>query len=204
MVSKNFHREYFNSKAHGWDTPQDEEIVKKLKNIFQEFHLHPKGNVLDVGCGTGILIPLFSEVKKEQQNLVELDFSEIMLRENKEKWGHCSPTSLSHVHADAHILPFKVESFQWIICFAVLPHLSDKKKSLQECSRVLASQGNLLVLHLMGSRELNCFHSNVGDVITHDQLQPASDLAGVISQCGLEVKTAIDRDDLYLIHAVKN
>ena len=204
MVLKNLHREYFNSMANGWDKPQDEDKIIQLKKVFQDFRLHPQGNVLDIGCGTGILIPLFSEVIKDPLNLVELDFSEIMLLHNKKKWTNRTPMNLSHINADAHMLPFVAESFQWIICFAVLPHLSDKKKGLQELIRVLASHGNLLVLHLMGSKELNYFHSHVGNTIAHDRLQKGSELAAVIRQSGFDVITAIDQEDLYLVHAVKN
>ena len=99
MVSKNPHREYFNGKAPAWDTPQDEDKIKKLIKIFRELSLHPRGNVLDIGCGTGVLVPLFSDVRNERLHLVELDFSENMLQQNQEKWGHCSTVSLSHVLA---------------------------------------------------------------------------------------------------------
>ena len=85
MVLKNPHREYFNGKASAWDTNQDDEKTEKLMKIFQEFNLDPKGYVLDIGCGTGVLIPIISQVQKRQLHLVELDFSENMLRHNKEK-----------------------------------------------------------------------------------------------------------------------
>jgi hypothetical protein len=52
--------------------------------------------------------------------------------------------------------------------------------------------------------ELNCFHANLGDVITRDNLPPAAELAGMIRQHGLNVTTVKDRKDLYLIHAIKS
>jgi ubiquinone/menaquinone biosynthesis C-methylase UbiE len=179
------------------------ENIKKLADIFRDYHLHPTGNILDVGCGTGILVPLLLKNEKEQLNIVEMDFSLKMLRHNKLKWIDRSPTPVLFLQADAHHLPFENESYHWIICFAVLPHLLDQQKALRECFRILSSRGNILILHLMGSMELNYFHSKLGDVITRDHLPPAAELAGTISQYGLNVSTVIDRKDLYLIHATK-
>jgi len=204
MGLKNTHREYFNGKAHAWDTLQDDEKTTKLITIFQEFNLYPQGRVLDIGCGTGVLIPIISQLQKTQLNLVELDFSENMLRQNKEKRINNTAMNLSHILADTHHLPFKEETVEWIIGFAVLPHLSRQNKVLAEWSKVLASGGNLLILHLMGSRELNYFHSQMHGVITDDRLPPAADLSRIVRQYGFEVGTAIDQDGLYLIHAVKN
>jgi ubiquinone/menaquinone biosynthesis C-methylase UbiE len=204
MISKNPHRKYFNSKAHVWDTSQDDEKTEKLINIFQEFNLHPQGYILDIGCGTGVLIPLISRVQKAQLHLVELDFSENMLWQNKEKRDHYPSLSLLHVLADAHHLPFRDGAFQWIIGFAVLPHLSEQNKVLAEWGKVLLSGGNLLILHLMGSRELNYFHSQMHGAITDDRLPPVAELSRIVRQHGFEVRAAIDQEDFYLIHAVKD
>jgi demethylmenaquinone methyltransferase/2-methoxy-6-polyprenyl-1,4-benzoquinol methylase len=149
-------------------------------------------------------MPVFSDLKRGWIKLIELDFSEIMLQHNKDKWDCYTNMRLFHVQADALYLPFMVESLEWIICFAVLPHLSDQRKGLREWSQVLKPGGNLLILHLMGSQKLNCFHSGEGDTITQDLLQPVADLAAVVRQCGFDVIRAIDQDDLYLIHAIKN
>ena len=111
--------------------------------------------------------------------------------------------NLSHVLADTHHLPIKEESVHWIIGFAVLPHLSEQNKVLAEWSKVLASGGNLLILHLMGSQELNHFHSHADGAITGDRLPAAADLSRTVQQHGFGIETAIDQDDLYLIHAVK-
>ena len=189
MVLKNLHREYFNGKAPAWDTIQNDEKTMKLIKIFQEFNLSPQGSVLDVGCGTGILIPVISQAEKRQLHLVELDFSENMLRQNKKKSIHYPAMNLSHLLADTHHLPIKKESFHWIIGFAVLPHLSEQNQALSEWRRVLVSGGNLLILHLMGSRELNHFHSHADGVITGDRLPAAADLSWIVQQYGFEVGT---------------
>jgi demethylmenaquinone methyltransferase/2-methoxy-6-polyprenyl-1,4-benzoquinol methylase len=203
MYSKNLHREYFDSKARNWDSPQDRENFAKIVSIFREFKIDPEGYILDIGCGTGILVPLFLSADREHQNLIEMDFSAKMVQQNKKKWIHYSDKNMFHTQGDALQLPFKSESLDWIIGFAVMPHLEDKRKALREFHRVLASQGNLLILHLMGSIQLNRFHSQAGGVITQDVLQPAPELSKAVRQCGFEELLAIDQENLYLVQALK-
>jgi ubiquinone/menaquinone biosynthesis C-methylase UbiE len=204
MRQKNFHREFFNNRAPHWDSSEDTDRAMKIKKIFHDYRLHPKGRILDIGCGTGIMIPIISALTNDSNCLVELDFSEVMLRQNKAKQNGNFSFSLSFTNADTSILPFSDESFQWIIAFAVLPHLPDKQKVLRELYRVLDSRGTLLILHLMSSHQLNKFHSTVDDVIARDHLPIAADMAIILKKIGFRVKTAIDREELYLILATKS
>ncbi len=203
MKQNHPHRTFFNSRANEWDSPGDTDKLIRLKNIFQKLDLNPQGNILDAGAGTGILVPVIYEVTRDPVHLIELDFSEAMLKRSKQKYEGDFHLNLHYINADAQRLPFSNQSFQWIIAFAVLPHVSDKRKVIQEWYRVLASNGTLLILHLMGSKELNQFHSAVGGVIAHDHLPAVSSFAETLQQDGYQIKLAIDQKDLYLIHAVK-
>jgi len=203
MKQNHPHRAFFNDRANQWDSPGDADKLIRLKNTFRKFKFYPWGNVLDIGAGTGILIPVIYEMKRDPVQLIELDFSEAMLKHSKLKFEEDSHLNLCYINADAQKLPFSGETFQWIIAFAVLPHLRHKRKVIQEWYRVLETKGTLVVLHLMGSNALNQFHSAVGEAIAHDHLPVATEFAQTLQQCGYHVRMAIDQEDLYLIHAVK-
>ena len=203
MKHNNLQREFFNSRAHLWDSHRDPEKLIRINKLFQKFGFFPQGNVLDVGCGTGILHPIITRMKKEPVRLFELDFFESMLKQGKEKFEKDSRLHTLYINADGEQLPFLNESIQWIIAFAVVPHLLDKRKAIREWYRVLDFQGTLVVLHLMGSNRLNEFHASAGEEVARDHLPPAANFSSSLQKSGYCIKEAIDQDDLYLIHAIK-
>ena len=83
--------------------------------------------ILDVGCGTGILLPYIGQDSLRRE-VVELDSAEAMLVENRKK---AAARIATHVCADARVLPFRDASFDRVICFNALPHLAPIDAALQ-------------------------------------------------------------------------
>lgn len=98
-----------------WALPQrySAERLKKIEEI--------KGSVLDLGCGTGF-------VSQGLQEVVGIDIAVGMAKVYKEKFGNV-------VVGDAHALPFKDKSFDFVVSNFAL-HWTDINKSLQEALRV--------------------------------------------------------------------
>jgi ubiquinone/menaquinone biosynthesis C-methylase UbiE len=196
------HRKFFDFFASKWDDGESSDKINQLKKFFYNLNVNISGNVLDIGCGTGILVPFLLKKSSRDCHLFELDLSKEMLRENKKKCGDKS-SLINHIHADTHHLPFKQHQFNFVLCFAVLPHLSDQLGALKEWQRVLAVGGYLLILHLMSSKILNAYHAKVNTVIAQDYLLPVKQEKKVVEQAGLNIIEAIERDDLYLILSQK-
>ncbi len=196
------HRKFFDFFASKWDDGESSDKINQLKKFFYNLNVNISGNVLDIGCGTGILVPFLLKKSSRDCHLFELDLSKEMLRENKKKCGDKS-SLINHIHADTHHLPFKQHQFNFVVCFAVLPHLSDQLGALKEWQRVLAVGGYLLILHLMSSKILNDYHAKVNTVIAQDYLLPVKQERKVVEQAGLNIIEAIERDDLYLILSQK-
>jgi ubiquinone/menaquinone biosynthesis C-methylase UbiE len=196
------HREFFDCFASKWDDSESSDKINRLKQIFYDLNINRSGNILDIGCGTGVLVPFLLKKSSNECHLFEVDLSKKMLRENKKK---CSDISslINYIHADTHNLPFKQRRFNFVVCFEVLPHLSDQLIALKEWKRVLAVGGYLLILHLMGSKILNAYHASVNTIIAHDHLLPLNQEKEIIKQLGLNIIEAIERDDLYLILSQK-
>ncbi|MEW8958172.1 MAG: ubiquinone biosynthesis protein UbiE, partial [Moorella sp. (in: firmicutes)] len=73
------HREYFNSKADIWDNLCAPEEKAKLETIIRGLNIAPGSTVLDVGCGTGILIPYLLAAVGPAGRIVALYLDEAML-----------------------------------------------------------------------------------------------------------------------------
>ena len=97
------------------------------------------GRVLDLGCGVGYGARRFGRRARE---VVAADRSLVALRYARSQFG------ASHVHhlaTDARILPFATSSFDWVVCFEVIEHLTEGGELLDEVGRVLRPEGRLLL-----------------------------------------------------------
>ena len=189
-------KEYFDEHAARWDvTWKGARNAEELASILRECAL-PGGRLLDVGTGTGILLPLLSA---DGRVLVALDFARAMLAEARRKHG----AKASYLQADAHSLPFPDESFDAAVAFAALPHFRDKPRALRELARVLRKGASLVVLHLAGSRKIASLHAEAGGAVASDALPPLRELAEMLASAGFAPERLADEDELYLALARK-
>jgi ubiquinone/menaquinone biosynthesis C-methylase UbiE len=196
------HQHFFNHHANSWNSTDTRQKMESLEKIFQQIDPGVQEVVLDLGCGTGILVPILLNHTSESGKVIEFDFSLEMLKQNKYQC-HLEDQRLVRLNGDAHYLPFVSERFTFLACFAVLPHLYRPVEVYRELFRVLRREGKLLILHLMGSEQLNHFHSQAGEEIKHDYLPPAKIVAGQIEAEGFDILQVQEREDLYLILARK-
>lgn len=195
-------QKFFNQQAANWDAESNEEKTQALQKIFKQLHLHLKGWVLDVGCGTGILAPILSKFLEGRGKVVEFDFSLEMLRQNRNNFSS-QGMQLLQLNGDAHFLPFASQKFNFLACLAVLPHLSWPHLAYREWHRVLQPDGNLLILHLMSSERLNQFHSQAGQAIQSDHLPPVEVVSSHLQSEGFQINKSLEKENLYLILARK-
>jgi ubiquinone/menaquinone biosynthesis C-methylase UbiE len=194
-------RRHFNELAPRWDQlPGPADAPLKVAEFVARASQTSAMRILDVGCGTGILVPYVLRACPQATCVVELDFAEEMLRENARK---VADQRVSRLSADAQALPFPDGCFDLVLCFAVLPHLVDLEAAVKELSRVLRPSGGFAVGHLMGSAELNAFHHSMEEPLAHDILPPAESLAQTLRQLDATVVSSEERPDWYFVHAVK-
>jgi len=108
----------------------------------EEFVKGKKGKILDLGCGSGR-----NFVKVKELNWTAVDFSEEMVgfaRAKAKKLG----MEVDVLKADTTKLPFEDNSFDSVLCFAVI-HCIDaaakRKKTLKEIYRVLKPGGEAYI-----------------------------------------------------------
>lgn len=202
MPPESSHRIFFDHHADNWDHEECTEKVNTLTNIIRELNFLNGGNILDIGAGTGILVPIIKCETAPENYLVELDISMEMLKINQHKWFN-TQRNLVQLNSDALKIPFRKESFTRIICFAVMPHLTNKRSALTECYRVLTDKGKLLLLHLMSSELLNRYHKDVGGAVENDHLESVEQLSHQLRDIGFRVLKAEENEDLHLILASK-
>jgi ubiquinone/menaquinone biosynthesis C-methylase UbiE len=105
------------------------------------------GNILDVGCGVGVLL---SDIHRHKAN-VELYGLDINLRYLAEARRIVPEARL--INASIYQIPFPDGFFDTVICAEVLEHLLDPMKALSELKRVCKTY---LVISVPTYRSLLC------------------------------------------------
>jgi demethylmenaquinone methyltransferase/2-methoxy-6-polyprenyl-1,4-benzoquinol methylase len=193
-------RAFFDSLAAGWDGhPEAEDAPARRARFVALAAEHHPTRILDVGSGTGVLVPeLLAQCPSS--TIVELDFAAEMIARNQAK--HSQP-HVVFICSSIDEAPIDLESFDAVLCFNVIPHLDSLDTSLRRLVRLLRPGGRLSVGHLMGSAELNAFHAEMEGPIRRDHLPPVEQLAGLLELFRLRVQIAEERPDWYFLRAEK-
>ena len=193
------HREYFDRAAADWDALEVEETYVRLREIVAGLSMGPGATVLDVGCGTGVLLPLLHESMNGDGHIVALDLSGEML---KQAWSKGQPAI--YVQGDAQSLPLPEGVFDWVICNAVFPHFPDKPRALAELRRVLRAGGRLVICHAFKRQAINEFHRSIGGVVARDAIPDEEEMLRLLREAGLVEAQVRDEPDRYLVLACRD
>jgi len=193
-------QEYFDQLAPTWDKELTRERLKCLGNIVKELGIEPGYYVLDIGSGTGVLLPFLITELGDEGKIVALDISAEMLGQAKAK---NFPPIVGFAQADVLAIPLADNSVDLAICNSVFPHFSDKVKALKEIARVLRNNGRLVICHTMSREAINQLHQSVGGIVASDLLPDESQLRRLIKQVGSKITHFEDSSERYLVIAEK-
>ncbi len=188
---------FFNHHAPTWDQtgPDPAVTLRRLQELNGRLGLERGRDVLEIGCGTGQITGWLADTVKPGR-VVAADFSPAML-EQARKRGLDADFMLMDICREEPV----TRQFDRVLCFHSFPHFRDQKAALRQIARLLKPGGQLLVVHLVGSRQLNAFHHHLGGPVGHDHLPPASAWAGLVLPAGLRIAEAVDQEDLFLVKA---
>lgn len=121
--------------------PKTYEYKKAFAEINNVLAFKPSDKVLEVGCGTGELIPYLNKTIPRQQ-LAFTDFSQTMIDIANARYQGVTITK-----APAHVLPFMDDEFDKVFCSGVIQHIATPffVPSIKEMLRVTKIGGSLFV-----------------------------------------------------------
>ncbi len=190
-------REFFNKAAPTWDkTFYNTKLTDFLCGFVPKFGIKPGQKVLDIGSGTGILIPFLLDAVGSSGHVTAVDFAEQMVEICKTKYAD-RPNLTVMVQA-AENLRLPDESFDAVTCFGLFPHLENKDLALTQFNRVLKSGGKLIIAHALSSQEIKSHHHNAAAVVAHDELPSLQEMCKMLRKAGFENVEIIDKPGCYL------
>ena len=184
---------YFDRLAAEWDFHSGDHS-ETIGLIFDSLGSIKGKDVLDVACGTGVLIPEYR--KREAGSLDCIDLSEGMLQRAKEKYG---VLPVRFLLGDAQTYPFE-KQYDLIMVYNAFPHFTDPFALVKNAARHLKDGGIFAIAHSMGREELNRVHCP--DNIVSCMLMPMEELTALVST-ELTVTEAVSNEQMYLLVARK-
>lgn len=182
------HREFFDRLAARWDERERPDIRASLARVVSEAGVAPGERILDVGTGTGVLIPLILEAVGRKGRVTALDLSPQMLATAAEKRF---PSNVEFVEAAMEESGLPSEAFDRVICNAVFPHFSDRQEALAEVFRVLRPGGLVMISHPIGREAVNNLHSDSDDAVAEDRVPAPYVMQELLQSAGFtEVRLA--------------
>jgi ubiquinone/menaquinone biosynthesis C-methylase UbiE len=192
---------FFNEMAATWDqhfyTPG---LKQHLEALVPLFHLCPGSKVLDVGAGTGGILPYLLQAIGPEGSIWSVDFAEKMVEIGREKFR--GEPRVRYCQSAVESLPFADEFFHHVVCFGAFPHFADKHLALREMHRVLMADGTLIIAHALSSQEIKKHHMGAAPV-SQDFLPEETEMKSLLDSTGFRVLRLIDRPKCYLCEARK-
>ena len=187
-------KEFFNRLAPNWD----ERCVFNKANIQRILTLAQVGEgnrVIDVGCGTGVMIePLLACGVSE---IYAVDLAEGMIAKAKEKYGQEAAVWFEAVD----FLDNDKRGYDCVIVHNAYPHFLDKLALADAIHRSLRVGGRFVIAHSDSRAKINgCHHKLDSNISTYLQ---AAAIEAQNFQATFDVDIIIDDADIYMISGVR-
>ncbi|MDF2875870.1 MAG: ubiE 1 [Sporomusa sp.] len=187
---------FFNQLAEQWDALRSANHDKI--NLLVDMIGIDKGDLLlDVGTGTGVLLPFLKQATGSNGHITAIDFAANMITLAEAKHRHL--TGISYVAGD--ILHFdSQQTFDKIICFNFFPHITDKPVFLTRMKQLLKPGGSLIIMHDLSRQAVNSIHKT-SDIVKNDRLPEIGKVSEMLGIADYLVAHALDNADCYFIKA---
>lgn len=116
-----------------------------------------QSRILEVGCGTGVILEDLQRKGKPFCYGIDLDFSSLLFAKNYQQ-GHLLAL------ADGQHLPFSSQSFDITLCHYLLLWVQDKNRVLQEMIRVTRAGGAVIAFAEPDHRSRIDYPSNLEEI----------------------------------------
>lgn len=192
--------DFFNTCADNWDKIRNNnpQVLEKLMELAQ---LPAGANVLDVGSGTGVLLPYLHSAVGAQGKITAVDFSEKMLAKAQEKFATLG--NIEFCVGDVLELKLPPSTYDAVICLNFFPHLHTRKEEfIGKMQGVLKTGGFLIIMHDISRAKVNSIHRD-SEVVTEHRLPEARLVGEMLRLCGYQNIHAYEDETMYFVKGYK-
>lgn len=178
--------DFFDRLAPQWDADmvRHEDIIAK---ILDGAGVRPGVRVLDVACGTGVLIPDY--LARGAASVTGVDISSEMVRIAREKFPQDNVRILC---ADVETVELG-EQFDCVMVYNAFPHFPEPERLIRALCAHLVPGGRLTIAHGMSRAAIDDHHSGSASRVSCGLMHEDALAAMMRKYLRLEVKISDDR-----------
>jgi ubiquinone/menaquinone biosynthesis C-methylase UbiE len=193
-------KDFFNEKAVVWDEITVHNL-EKIHYITELLRIHSGDRILDIGTGTGIMIPFYENYLVDG-SVVAVDYSKKMIEIARSKYPKDAHPMVSFIVSDVYDLKYD-SKFDLVVCYSSFPHFIDQPLAIKILSKALRKGGRLVVAHSDSRRKINGIHINGGIEIANDFLPCMEVLKHMMEKSRLAVTFERDDESYFICLATK-
>lgn len=193
-------REFFDKLAPKWDENEVLSVAERINPILDLIDIKEDQSFLDLGTGTGVLLPYVAERIGHNGKIVAVDYSSGMLEIAKKKFSQLVPVpEFLNIDLENDTIPGE---FDHIMLYCVYPHLHTPVETLKWLEKVNLKEGGIITIAFpCGPDFINNIHRERHS--ESDILPSASQLADYLREHGLNACVASSSDSSYVINIKK-
>lgn len=178
--------EFFDRLAPWWDADmiRHEDVIAK---ILDGAGVKPGVKVLDVACGTGVLVPDYLD--REVASVTGVDIAPEMIRIASGKFPQ---ENVKFLCGDVEEMALE-ERYDVIMVYNAFPHFPEPERLVRVLSGLLAPGGRLTIAHGMSRAAIDNHHSGTASKVSCGLISEHVLAAMMRKYLTLEVKISDDR-----------
>ena len=188
-------REFFNSMAEKWDSTVSHD-EGKIRSILNMVELGEGSKVLDVGTGTGVMIPFLHFYTGNTGVIIAVDISEKMLEVARNKFCF---ENVEFISDDVLEMELPVDYFDCIMCYSMFPHFSDKKVAIEKLAKYLKKDGKFVICHSQSREAINNLHKEASETVKNDRLPTVEQIIEYYNNAEMETISVVDNEDMFVV-----
>ena len=188
-------RRSFDKLYRLFEPPLPEGVPERLERIVASGEIVEGAVVLDVGSGTGIMVPLIR--RYEPARIYACDLSSAMLGQLSKNYAYAET-----ILGDVRDLELPDGSLDAVFVNACYPNIVDKATAFSYISRMLRPGGRLVISHPLGKSFIEVIKKSTPFPL--DDFPERADAETLLRAFGLAIEDFFDEPELYLLVAKKD
>jgi ubiquinone/menaquinone biosynthesis C-methylase UbiE len=177
-----------------FEPPLPDGVPERLEKIVAHGKITKGNTVLDVGSGTGILIPIIKTYKPG--GIHACDLSKAMLEQLRKNYPY-----VKTIMADVRDINLPADSIDVAFLNACYPNIVDKAGAFSNLGRMIKGKGRLVISHPLGKAFIRLLKEEVPFPL--DEFPEEPEASALLKPFGFKIETFIDEPELYILVATK-